>query len=941
MTFVRRLRRLGRASLPAAVLLVSANNLIAQAQPARTQRSAAALPAATKATQVTTVEGITEYSLPNGLRVLLFPDPSKPTVTVNITYLVGSNHEGFGETGMAHLLEHMVFKGSKNHPNITQEFTKYGARRNGTTNWDRTNYFETVPATDENLEWALDLEADRMVNSFIRKSDLETEFSVVRNELESGENDPLRTTIFKNLRAAYTWHGYGRSTIGTRSDIENVPIDRLQAFYRRYYQPDNALLVVAGKFDPAKTLALIEKKFGAIPRPKRSIEAGNMLLPGYTVEPVQDGEREVIIRRVGDGQLIMQSYHIPAGVDPDFGAIDVLSEILQNSPSGRMYKALVDTKLAASVFGGWLPLRDPGVLFMIAQVRKEQSLDSVRTAMANAFAEARKGPFTAEEVERAKTKLLTDTKNQLNNSETIGLQLSEWMTMGDWRMLFLHRDRVAKVTPADVQKVAAAYLKPQNSTVALYIPTAQPDRAEIPPRPNVAAMLAGYKGGAVVQAGEAFDATPKNIDARTRRSTLPSGMHLTMVPKLTRGNRVNAQIVLRHGTVESLSGKGQVPVITTAMLDRGTTALTRAQVQDSIAKLQAQVVIFGTPNSAVVNIETTRPNLIPVMDLVAQQLKSPRFDAEELDKLKKERVAGLEQAKSQPQVVASVALQKKLMPYPRAHPLYVATPDETIADINAVTAADVKAFHQSHFGAAFGDLAVVGDFDVAEVTAAATRLFGDWKNPQPFARVVRTFTRTDSTFESFETPDKANAVFLAATNIELKDDDPDYAAAQFANFIFGGSGMSSRITTRLRTKEGISYGAGSQMQVQAQDRYGFWLSQAILAPQNIERVQQAFREEVDRATKEGFSAAEIEQFRGGYLQLRSQQRANDNELVGALVSRRFTGRTMMYDEEFEKKIAALTPDQVNAAFRKYIDPKRIVIVRAGDFAKNPPVKATP
>jgi zinc protease len=640
--------------------------------------------------------------------------------------------------------------------------------------------------------------------------------------------------------------------------------------------------------------------------------------------------------------MIMLSYHIPAGVDPDFGAIDVLSEVLNSSPSGRMYKALVDTKLAASVLPfGWFPVRDPGVLLTIAQVRKEQSLDSVRSAMEKTYADARKGPFTAEEVDRAKTKLLTDIKNQLNNSESIGLQLSEWMTMGDWRMLFLHRDRVAKVTPADVQKVAAAYLRPQNSTVAMFIPTAQPDRAEVPARPNVAAMLSGYKGGAVVQAGEAFDASPRNIDARTKRSALPSGMQLTLLPKLTRGNRVNAQVTLRHGTLESLTGKGQVPSLASAMLDRGTTALTRAQVQDSLAKLQAQVFIGGAGNNAQASIETTRPNLIPVLELVAQQLRSPRFDAEELDKLKKERIAGLEQAKSQPQVIASVALQKKLTPYPKGHPLYVSSPDETIADINAVTAADVKAFHQSHFGASFADLAVVGDFDAAEVTAAATRLFGDWRNPQPFARLVRTYTRSDSTFESFETPDKANAVFFAASTVELKDDDPDYAAAQFANFMLGGSGMSSRLTARLRTKEGISYGAGAQLQVQAQDKFGFWIANAILAPQNVERVQIAFREEIDRAIKEGFTAAEIEQFRGGYLQLRSQQRANDNELVGTLVNRRFTGRTMAYDEEFEKKIAALTPAEVNAALRKYIDPKRIIIMRAGDFAKHPPVKATP
>ena len=217
-------------------------------------------------TKGATVEGITEYALANGLRVLIFPDASKPTATINITYLVGSRHEGYGETGMAHLLEHLVFKGSTKHTNIPQELTEHGSRPNGTTWYDRTNYFETVPATDENIAWALDLEADRMVNSFIAKKDLETEFSVVRNEFEMGENSPFSVLLERTASTAFLWHNYGKSTIGARSDIENVPIERLQAFYRRFYQPDNAILMVAGKIDEAKVLRLIAEKFGAISR---------------------------------------------------------------------------------------------------------------------------------------------------------------------------------------------------------------------------------------------------------------------------------------------------------------------------------------------------------------------------------------------------------------------------------------------------------------------------------------------------------------------------------------------------------------------------------------------------------------------------------------------------------------------------------------------------
>jgi zinc protease len=452
-------------------------------------RAAAPTPgAAARATRVASVEGITEYRLPNGLRVLLFPDASQPTATVNITYFVGSAREGYGETGMAHLLEHLVFKGTPRHPNIPQELTSHGARPNGTTWYDRTNYFETVPAIDTTIAWALDLEADRMVNSHIAKKDLESEFSVVRNEFEMGENSPFRVLLERAMSSAFLWHGYGRSTIGNRSDIEKVPIDRLQAFYRKYYQPDNAMLVVAGKFDEARMLQLVEEKFGRIPRPARTLD------PSWTLEPTQDGERMVALRRVGDVQLASATYHVPAGAHPDFAAVAVLTEVLGSNPAGRLYKALIESKKAASAAAFAFQLREPGMLYAYTQVRRDDSLAVAQQALLGALDGVVTTPPTADEVARARTTLLKNWELTFNNAERVALQLSEWAANGDWRLIFLHRDRLEKVTPADVQRVAAAYLKPANRTVAVFVPTDKPDRAEIPPAPDVGLMVGRLQG---------------------------------------------------------------------------------------------------------------------------------------------------------------------------------------------------------------------------------------------------------------------------------------------------------------------------------------------------------------------------------------------------------------------------------------------------------------
>src|SRR5215475_327454 len=374
--------------------------------------------------RVTSVEGITEYQLQNGLRVLLFPDLSKATVTVNITYLVGSMHENYGETGMAHLLKHMVFKGTPKHSNIPKELQDHGSRPNGTTSYDRTNYFETFQATDANLEWALDLEADRMVNSFIAKKDLDSEMTVVRNEFESGENSSLNVLRQRVISTAYLWHNYGKSVIGSRADIENVPIERLQAFYKNHYQPDNAVLVVAGKIDEAKSLGLIVKYFGSIPKPQRTLPKI------YTAEPTQDGERAVTLRRVGEVQNIVVAYHIPAGSHTDIAALAIASLILaENTPSSRLYKALVETKKASNIGGGNMQQREAGLGLILAEVRKESSLDDARNTLLATLDAMKSNPLTSEEVERARNRLLTNIDLQLNNSEQIALGLSNWASM--------------------------------------------------------------------------------------------------------------------------------------------------------------------------------------------------------------------------------------------------------------------------------------------------------------------------------------------------------------------------------------------------------------------------------------------------------------------------------------------------------------------------------
>lgn len=875
-------------------------------------------------TRVASVEGITEYRLPNGLRVLLFPDPTKQTITVNVTYLVGSKHENYGETGMAHLLEHLVFKGSPKHANIPQELTEHGARPNGTTWYDRTNYFETFAATEENLRWALDLESDRMVNSYIAKKDLDSEMTVVRNEFESGENSPFRVLLDRVFSTSYLWHNYGKSTIGARSDIENVPIDRLQAFYRKYYQPDNAVLLVAGKLDEAKTLGLIDQYFSPIPKPAREIPKI------YTVDPVQDGERQVTVRRVGDTQLAMVAYRIPAGPHPDSAGVNILGQIIADTPSGRLHKALVETKKASGVFAFPAVLGDPGLLLFGAEVRLDQSLDGVRETMLQVIEEIMKTPPTAEEVERARGQLLKEIELQFNSSERIGLELSEWIGMGDWRLLFLNRDLIKKVTVAEVQKVAGSYLKQSNRTLGLFIPTAKPDRSEIPATPDILALVKDYKGEAKISMGEAFDPSPANIDTRTKRFDR-GGVKLSLLTKQTRGNAVVAGLSLHFGDEKSLMNRGTAGDLAASMLMRGTVKRTRQQIQDELDKLKARMMVGGGSTGVTVTIQTVRENLPAVLAIANEVLREPSFPQSEFDQLVQEQLAGIEQQRSEPTQQAALAISRHLTPYPKGHVRYVSTPDEDIAELKAVKLDDVKKFYTEFFGLTNAEFAVVGDFDEKVVQEAAEKMLSGWKNKQPFVRIPEKFQEIGQINQNIATPDKANAFFIAGQNLKLSDQDADYPALLLGNYMLGGGFLNSRLAVRIRQKEGLSYGVGSQFMASSLDQSGRFTAFAIYAPQNRDKLEAAFKEEIEKALKDGFTADEVKAAKSGWLQSRQVSRAQDNELVNRLRSYAYLGRTVSWDAELEKKVEALTTEQITAAMRRHLDLAKISIVKAGDF----------
>ena len=872
-------------------------------------------------TQIASVEGITEYQMPNGLKVLLLPDDSLDTVTVNIVYLVGSRDEGYGEAGMAHLLEHLLFKGTERHPDIKTEFTKRGARWNGTTSYDRTNYYEVLTASADNLDWAIALEADRMVNSRIEKTDLDSEMTVVRNEFEAGENSPFSVLSERMASTAFVWHNYGRAIIGSRSDIENVPIERLQDFYRHYYQPDNAVLVVAGKFDEATALNSISKHFGVIPHPKRQLRRT------YTVEPTQDGERKVTLRRVGDTQIAATLYHIPAGSHSEYAAIDLLVSIIKQVPGGRLHKSLVESKLATAVFGFDRQLREAGFVFFGANLLPDMSLDDASQTLISTLESLAQHPISAEELERARTRLLNKIEQLLTNTRNLATTITEFIAMGDWRLLFLHRDRIKQVTLEDVQRVANTYFKSSNRTLGLFIPTKAPDRAEIPVVTDLALMLKDYRGNETLSLGEAFEATPENIEAKLIRTELLGGMKLALLPKKTRGNRVVAALNLHWGDEESKMNRATACGMTSAMLSRGTKQYTREQLRDAFDRFKVHIDMTADG----IAFETTSDNLMDALQLVAEMFRNPIFPEKEFEQLKLAILSSIENQRSEPAARAGIQIERHLMPFTPAHWLYTPTIEERIERINQLTLDEVKRCHRDFYGSTDAELSIVGDFDPKMVIDAVQQSFGDWKSPKPYQRISIPYQAIPAIDINLETPDKANAVYQAGMNLKIRDDNPDYPALVLGNYLLGGS-ADSRLWRRIREQEGLSYNVATSLTASAFEERGEFKIYAIYAPQNRNRVEKAVDEELARVLRDGFSAEEIELAKTGYLEARRIARGQDKALAERLVNYLHRNRTLQWDIAFEKNIVALTPELILNALRRYLDMTKLTQVKAGDFA---------
>ena len=926
------------------------------------------LPAHAQLTQVRTIEGVTEYALPNGLQVLLVPDASKPVATVNITYRVGSRHESTGETGSAHLLEHMLFKASGKVTNAMQDMQSLGMRWNGTTSFDRTNYFAHFLTNDdkatERMDYMLGWLAGMMTQAKFTRADLDSEMTVVRNEFERAENEPSRVLGDRMRAAAFSYHGYRHSVLGAKSDIENIPLDALYAFYRKHYRPDNATLIIAGRFDEAAVKNKITTEFGAIAKPAAPLPTT------YSIDPVQDGERSVVLRRTGGLASTAVLYRMPAAGTQQGLATRVLAEALQQ-PNGPLTRGLVNQRLAVTEWAYYAATREPG--FLMAGIGLPEKVDgssdddyrikAISSAAALAKVVEIYQPSDAE-VNTARNALLARVRALLRDAESTGQALSEMVALGDWQQLFYQRDALETLSADEVRQLARNYLVANNRTSGTYLPYPALTEVAAPAAVTLRAPALGIPNATQFVAARAintwttanissqnsnitstlspvvkadsFDITPAVLAQRTERAQLTvagvPGLKLAVLPRATKGDRVTGALRLRWGTADSVKGSGAIAPMLAVLLMEDNARLGGTTLREKLQALDAQFNLTSFPGFLNVSLEFPAANTTAVLEHLNYVLRAPKFNAQGFERNQRAMLATMQNLKSSTVGLAGNVLDRSYRPksmYSNGDPREARSFDESEALIRQAKVDDVKAYWERFGSAQVGELVLMGPVALSAVQSQLQTLWGDWASAEPHTPWTTAYTAPEGEASvNLPLAEKANANYAARIAIKLNEADADFPALFTAVQLLSQQGLRQRV----RVKEGLSYGVEASLNVPTEKSTDATIAiGASFAPANLAKLRSTIREVLLEARTNGYNALEVSFAKSAILSRRSELRNQPaNTVSGIAINMRYD-RPLDYAATFDKAYEALDTATVNAALRKYLEVERLRDVAVGSF----------
>ena len=845
--------------------------------------------------------GIKEYTMTsNGLRVLLKQDNTAPVATFMVTYEVGSRNEAIGYTGSTHLLEHLMFKGSrkfntKKGNSVFQTLQSLGARMNATTWLDRTNYFAVLPS--EHLETLIEIEADRMRNAYIKEEDRQSEMTVVRNEFERGQNSPSGVLDENIWATAYQAHPYHHSTIGWKEDIENVSIERLREFYDTFYWPNNATAIAIGDFTEKEALSMIKKHFGKIRKSTKPIPEV------YTAEPKQEGIRTITLKRAGQQGIVGVAHKTPAATHPDAPAFMVLSSILSSGKNSRFYKNITDKGLTTSVYIWDSLFRDPGLFTVYANLSPDVDHKTVEKAVVDEYEKIKKDGVSDEEVKNAQTQLIASMKFRQDGSYAIASGLNEAIASGDWTLYTTYDEKIGSVTKEDVQRIVKEYFKEDLSTIGYFIPLGaggQNKKLATSAKDLEKMKLKHYSEEEELLSSKVVDSEPVE---GIRLLTLKRGSGVVTLTGSMLGGDIYA------------SGNARTADMVAAMLDQGTTNMTKFEISAKLESAGARLGFFNGQARVGFSGKFLSEDTKMVFDLLADQLKNPLFAEEDLNKVKKRQVANYKRSKESTRGNATNNMLKAF--YGTGHQNSPTDPDKAIEEIKKITPKNLKDFHLKNYGAGTMVIVAVEDVDHNSLEGLIKEGFGGWKK-SPLKEKKETGTANKASDKVYVTmQDKTSTDFLVGTALGIDRYHPDYLPLYVATHTLGGN-FSARLMQTVRVKEGLTYGINSSMRGFGNGNDGYWMVGGTFSPKLLSKGESSTLREIKKWAEEGITQKELDitksTLTGGF------QVGFDSTggLAGGILDAIIVHGDLTYLDSYPERIKAITLDEANTAISKYI-----------------------
>jgi zinc protease len=858
-----------------------------------------------------TAGGISSYTLANGFKIILIPFPTASNVRVELLVKTGSKLEGYGETGMAHLLEHMLFKGAGNRKNIKDDLTAMGASWNGTTNADRTNYFETLSSDPLKLDEVIRLEADRFIRSKFTQADLASEMTVVRNELENSERNPSRLVFDALGRNGFVWHGYSRSTIGARTDIENTSYQALRAFHRKHYRPDNAALIVSGNFDAQRVLALASKEFAHAKNPPTARQTN------WTFDSPQAlTQRSEVFASVGT-TLTASAWKLPGVSERDAHALDLAVTAICDADWGSLRKDLVTERaIAVSAYCSTSADPDYGRLVAIAKAGQDADAEALSKQLIQHIQEAASKGVTQEQLERARLSELNNIERSFDSHESIARIVSGYEVAGDWRLMFWVRDLVKSVPLEEANAALKKWIVSTNRADVLLRHADKPAPLAIAPPAPAASRVEGKEWPSIFSQADPAPKSLLELAQATRTFNLGAATaQASLISRKTQGDKVWLVIENDYGSAETLKGRRAACSAASALMKFGGNGLTRDALNRRMEELKANwnIGLSG------IYLEVPRKNLPEAFALLYSVWVDPLLPVNEFASYKSGLITYYESQLKNPVSLADNESRLRFDNFPVGHWSKPQTFEAQIAEIKSLTFEEMKRCVVDFAKISHVRVGVVGQLQPSDVQALWAKVVVTSANAMAYQRVPDPMAPAvvDATPIRVELPDTTNAKVTGNVVVALNRRSKDFPVLQIAVEVMGGN-ASSLIWKELREKEGIAYSTGMLMNGSMLDDRTTITLYATSATAQANKAMEKLKAVLQRVLSEGLTDADIERAKKTWAERRKAFLGKESNFASTMASALSDGYDFMERVQFDKAIEQVNAQQVTAVLRKYL-----------------------